>query len=394
MKSPTTRILLCADHPVAGQDLRASLEEASFSVDWQSLETPLSKEELSRFHLILIQQNRPPEASLKKTAQFRAQMGDRFIPILYVTLDGSPQARQASFEAGADAYVIRPFTPGELRCQVQALLRIKEIHDRLEEKTAEVHRINRRLHQAYQQIDQELELARRIQMSFLPQTLPEVPRLQFAVHYMLCGRVGGDFYDLFRLDENHVAFYVADAMGHGVPASLLTIFVKKGVRAKEVFGQHYRLVPPSEVLEKLNRDLIDQALSDNPFITMIYGLLNHQENTLGFARAGHPYPLYIPKVGEPVFWQQEGSLLGVFDTQYALQTHSLNPGDKVLIYSDGMDNAHFGGRPAGAESLLACAAKHRDLDIKEFVARLPRELFDQATQTDDLTLLGIEATSA
>src|SRR5207237_2111537 len=120
--------------------------------------------------------------------------------------------------------------------------------------------INKRLQQAYQQIDQELELAQRLQTSFLPQTLPQVPHVRFAVTYRPCGHVGGDFYDVFRLDERHVGFYVADAMGHGVPASLLTIFVKKSVRAKEISGQSYRLVPPDEVLAKLNRDLIEQAL--------------------------------------------------------------------------------------------------------------------------------------
>src|SRR6202030_3840730 len=132
----------------------------------------------------------------------------------------------------------------------------------------EVNRINKRLQAAYQQIDMELELARRIQESFLPQTLPDLPEVRFAVHYEPCGRVGGDFYDVFRLDEKHLGFYIADAMGHGVPASLLTIFVKKGVRAKEISGQQYRLVPPGEVLQRLNRDLIQQELSDNPFITM------------------------------------------------------------------------------------------------------------------------------
>src|SRR2546421_8139 len=120
----------------------------------------------------------------------------------------------------------------------------------------------------------------RLQWPSLPKALPGWAGARFAVHYSRCGRVGGDFYDVFRLDESHVGLYVADAMGHGVPASLLTIFVKKGVRAKEVFGKQYRLVPPDEVLSRLNRELIDQQLSESPFITMIYGLFNHQQGTL------------------------------------------------------------------------------------------------------------------
>ena len=179
-------------------------------------------------------------------------------------------------------------------------------------------------------------------------------------------------------------------MGHGVPASLLTIFVKKGVRAKEVFGKEYRLVPPSEVLGKLNRDLVEQAMPDHPFITMVYVLYNHREQTLTFARAGHPYPLHVPRDGEPRLWQVEGSLLGVFDTTFPVQSQSVRPGDKVVLYSDGIDGACFDGRAAGNESLLACATRHRDLPIQEFVAALARDLFGKGSQPDDLTLLGWE----
>src|SRR5262249_21677321 len=251
----------------------------------------------------------------------------------------------------------------------------------------------KRLQQAYAQIDHELELARRLQESFLPQKLPEVPLARFAVHYLLCGQVGGDFYDVFRLDENHVGLYVADAMGHGVPASLLTIFIKKGVRAKEVFGHQYRLVPPGEVLQRLNKDLITQPLPDTPFITMVYVLFNHQDGTLHFSRAGHPYPLHVPRAGALQLWQGEGLLLGVFEAQFSDRTHRLVPGDKVLLYSDGGDGACFEDRPPGTESLLACAERHRALPIQPFVEHLARDLFGAGTPPDDLTLLGVEMLS-
>jgi sigma-B regulation protein RsbU (phosphoserine phosphatase) len=274
--------------------------------------------------------------------------------------------------------------------QVEALLRIKQRHDQLAARAAEAGRVSKRLQAAYQQIDQELELARRIQESFLPQSLPELPRVRFAVKYRPCGQVGGDFYDVFRLDERHVGFYVADAMGHGVPASLLTIFVKKGVRAKEISGQSYRLVPPDEVLQKLNRDLIEQALADMPFITMVYALFDHAEGTLRFSRAGHPHPLYLPVDGLPRLWQLNGSLLGVFDTHFHVQTERLNPGDKLLLYTDGMDGAAFAQQPVGLASLLAAAERFRAAPIDELVERLAQDLFTQTRQGDDLTILGLE----
>jgi sigma-B regulation protein RsbU (phosphoserine phosphatase) len=380
--------LLCAAEPAAVADLRPLLESTRCHVVWHPLGTP--DPDLAGLHLALIDASGIDGEALHFCRRLRGRLADSFVPVLYLTGDATPAGRLAPFEAGADAYLLRPFAPGELLAQVRALLRIKEVHDRLAEKTAEIHRINRRLQQAYGQIDAELELARRIQMSFLPQTLPEVAGVRFAVQYTLCGRVGGDFYDVFRLDESHVGLYVADAMGHGVPASLLTLFVKKGVRPKEVFGQQYRLVPPGEVLGRLNRDLVDQAMPDHPFITMVYALYDHREQTVSFARAGHPHPLHVPREGEPRLWQVEGSLLGVFDTTFPVQTRLVRPGDKVILYSDGVEGASFEGRAVGSESLLACAARHRDLPIQEFVVALGRDLFGKGSQPDDLTLLGLE----
>jgi sigma-B regulation protein RsbU (phosphoserine phosphatase) len=383
------RVLLCADDPAAVEDVRRLLDSARCQVVWHAIggADPAPAE----VQLAVIDGSRGGDAALRFCRRLRQRAGDAFVPVLYLTADAAPEARLAPFEVGADTYLLRPFAPGELLAQVRAFLRLRAVHDRLAEKTAEVHRVNRRLQQAYGQIDAELELARRIQMSFLPQSLPEVAGARFAVHYRLCGRVGGDFYDLFRLDESHVGLYVADAMGHGVPASLLTIFVKKGVRAKEVAGQTYRLVPPGEVLGRLNRDLVEQAMPDHPFITMVYVLYDHREQSLTFARAGHPYPLYVPGDGEPRLWQVEGSLLGVFDTAFPVQSQRLRPGDKVVVYSDGIDGASYEGRAAGTESLLACAARHRALPVEEFVAALARDLFGEGSQPDDLTLLGLEA---
>src|SRR5262249_21261579 len=159
----------------------------------------------------------------------------------------------------------------------------------------------------------DLTLARRLQASFLPRSLPAVGPVRFAVSYRPVGHVGGDFYDVFRLDELHVGFYVADAMGHGVPASLLTIFLKKAVQPKELSGAGYGLVPPEEVLARLTRELIGQGLAELPFITMVYGLLNCRDGRLDFARAAHPHPVYVPRDGEPQQWQTPGTLLGVFE---------------------------------------------------------------------------------
>ncbi|HXG11294.1 MAG TPA: SpoIIE family protein phosphatase [Gemmataceae bacterium] len=389
LPSDSSRILLCAASPTAAADVRRLLEEAGLHVADHFYHVPVP-DDLADYHLAVLEGCGEEEAALAFCRRLRSRLADRLLPILFITDDRAPHARLASLEGGADTYLLRPFSPAELLGQVRAFLRLKELHERLSEKTAEVRRINHRLRQAYQTIDQELELARRVQLSFLPPSLPEVPECRFAVHYDLRGKVGGDFYDVFRLDESHLGFYVADAVGHGVAASLLTIFVKKGVRAKDVIGRQYRLVPPNEVLQRLNRDLVAQAMAEAPFITMVYALLDHRTGTLHFARAGHPHPLYLPCEGPPQLWQVEGSLMGVFDIEFPVQVRQLHPGDKLLLYSDGIDAARFEDQPSGIVSLLACAARHRQLPIEAFVERLATDLFREGGQPDDLTLLGLE----
>ena len=218
IRTSSAPILLCADHAPPGDDVRCALEQAGYRLHLHANGTPL--EEPWLFGVIVIDAAQAAERARSLCHTLRERLTDAFVPIVMVMNDAAPEARLATLECGADAYVLRPFAKQELLGQVEAFLRLKHRHDHLAEKSAEVNRVNKRLQAAYHQIDQELELARRIQESFLPQSLPDVPHVRFAVHYQPCGRVGGDFYDVFRLDERHIGLYIADAMGHGVPASL------------------------------------------------------------------------------------------------------------------------------------------------------------------------------
>lgn len=386
--APSCPLLLCADS-TAGPEVRAALEQAGFDVALKAVNDSETVNG-SAARLVLIDGTTDADGALKLCRRLRTRFDDPFVPILFVAPGDAPGTQRASLECGADSFLPWPFEPADLIAQVHALLRIKDRHDQLTAKASETHRLNKRLQAANQLIDQELELARRIQESFLPQSMPQLSKVRLAARYRLCGRVGGDFYDVFRLDEQHLGLYVADAMGHGVAASLLTIFVKTSVQPKDIAGQSYRLVPPNEVLERLNRAMIQQALSETPFITMAYALFNWQSGVFHFARAGHPYPLYLPREGPPTLWQIEGSLLGVFDTRYQVQAHELHSGDKVLLYTDGMDGAAFAAHPVGLPSLLAAAEQYRRLPIDELVDRLSSDLFGQTRQTDDLTVLGLE----
>src|SRR5262245_45529841 len=153
----TPRILLCADSPQAVEEVRPLLEQAGFGVRCHLL-GGADPDDVAAYSLVLLDGHQGNGEALRLCRRLRGRLADRFLPLLYVTADPSPAARLASLENGADTYLLWPFAPGELLAQVQVFLRIKEGHDRLAETSAEVNRINKRLQQAYQQIDQELDL--------------------------------------------------------------------------------------------------------------------------------------------------------------------------------------------------------------------------------------------
>jgi phosphoserine phosphatase RsbU/P len=388
MTAPVASLVFCSAEATTVDDLRSALADAGMNVPVRSPDELTSRPDAGP--IVLVDGGADFESALAICRRLGRSSNDGFAPVVLLTGQEAAGLRRRALDAGADLLVPRSLAPADFLAQLLALVRLKDRQDQVGAKAAEAQRVHKRLQATYQQIETELELASRLQQSFLPQSLPELPEVKFAVEYRPCGQVGGDFYDIFRLDEHHYGFYVADAMGHGVGASLLTIFVKKGVRAKDIIGQSYRLVPPDEVLQRLNHDFIEQALSDTPFITMVYGLFNFRDGTLQFSRAGHPYPLYIPSDGPAQLWQMEGSLLGVFATQYRLRTHVLRPGDKVLFYTDGLDAAGFAAQPVGIPSLLAAAEHFRHLPIDQLVQRLSIDLFGSTKQNDDLTLFGME----
>ena len=346
------RLLFCS--PAAdGAATRQVLQKSGAGVD--SLKPgQVEPGSLALYDAIILEGKAADHEVWQLCRRCRAHASDDFVPILI--LAGDPGARLLGLQAGADACLTLPVAPAELDAQVQALIRLKKLFDRAHERTDELVLAHKKLRQAYQQVGQELELARRLQQSLLPQTLPRVPGVRFAVNFRPCGRVGGDFYDVFRLDEAHIGFFVADVMGHGVPACLLTMFLKSALRPKEIVDRTYRLAPPDEVLHHLNREILHQELAENPFIAMVYGLYNVPERRLIFARAGHPHPLLVPRSGPLRFLEVHGSLLGIFETEFSVHAEKLNLGDKVLFSTDGLESAE-----TTSKTLMARVPEHRFL---------------------------------
>ena len=214
------------------------------------------------------------------------------------------------------------------------------------------------------QLDEEMRLAARLQRDLLPRRLPEVGSARFGVLYRPAGWVSGDIYDVARLDETHVGFYVADAVGHGMPAALLTMFIKRALPTKRIVGHHYEIIPPHESLGELNTAICEQNFSSCQFCTAIYCVLDVSDLTLTYARAGHPEPFLIHADGAMSNLSVPGSLLGVFpEERYQSAVIRLSPGDRMVLYSDGIEDA--------LASTIGDTGRFRELLAS--VSRAPRE---------------------
>lgn len=241
-------------------------------------------------------------------------------------------------------------------------------------------------------LDEELKLAARVQQDFLPRSLPQLANVRFATLFRPAGFVSGDLYDVMRLDESHVGIYMADAVGHGMPAALLTMFLKNALVTKEIFPGGYRLLSPGEAMARLNESLVQQELSQATFATAVYATLDTRALTLTLARGGHPNPLRLTKSGELLALSPEGSLLGIFPGETFEQTSAqLEPGDRIILFSDGVEVAFSPEMPGDTEQWKRELIARRHLPTAQLMAEMGA-LIDAAGNPprDDVTMIMID----
>jgi sigma-B regulation protein RsbU (phosphoserine phosphatase) len=252
-------------------------------------------------------------------------------------------------------------------------------------------------------IDEELRLAAQLQREFLPASLPAIGDVHFEVLFRPAGYVSGDIYDVLRLDENHIGFFLGDAVGHGVPAALMTMYIKRSLLTKQVdpgSERGYRIIPPAESLARLNKDMCEQNEGDGKvrFATACYGVINCKTREVEFARAGHPYPMILRTDGSVDTITPEGAMLGVFaEEEYETAFTTLGEGDRFVIFSDGFEVAF----PEDREEANQQNPDRRPQFETEFkdlargpaaraIARLEAKLDQQAgslNQEDDMTIV-------
>lgn len=199
--------------------------------------------------------------------------------------------------------------------------------------------LNRRLNEAYNAIDRELKTVGDIQRSLLPMDLPDTPGLEWATHYQTSKNAGGDYYDFFNLPGGCLGILIADVSGHGTPAAVVMAVLHALAHQLPDSSQ------PSAVLSHLNRELTRRYTSNGMFATAFYAVYEPKGRKLTFSSAGHNPPrLRVGFAGDggPILSleQAQGLPLGVMDdAEYPEYTVTLDPGDAVVFYTDGITEA-------------------------------------------------------
>jgi sigma-B regulation protein RsbU (phosphoserine phosphatase) len=187
---------------------------------------------------------------------------------------------------------------------------------------------------------------------------------------------------------------MADAVGHGMPAALLTMFIKNAMVLKQITADGYRLLDPGEALGKLNDSMVEQNLSHATFATAVYGMVDSKTLTCRFARAGHPSPLLMRADGSVQCLETEGGLLGIFeDESYMSAEIQLQKGDRVFVYSDGMEVAFAEDQSFDSTQWRRELTNRRELSTEQLLTELSGMLDSETGSLqprDDVSMIVVE----
>ncbi len=240
----------------------------------------------------------------------------------------------------------------------------------------------------------EMELASHLQGAFLPQHLPVKKGIDVAWEYIPSDFLAGDMINVTMIDDSHMAFYLLDVMGHGISAALNAFAINYFIRSSGNADEVVYALQPGELLTRLNAKFSDFYLTESYF-TIFYGVVDLSTNDLTYAKGGHPSPLLLHEDGVVASLDQGDMPLGILaDTKYQAYQVMLQPGDKLLLYSDGlteMMNDH--NEMFSVERVKNLMIQHKDVNIHQLLKVVLEQLrfySGRDSWNDDVTLIGLE----
>ncbi len=299
----------------------------------------------------------------------------RNIPVVLITSLSSTEDKVNGLEAGCDDFLSKPINDIELTARVRSLLRLKDYTDELAVKNI-----------AFQK---EIRLASKVQEKILPSDVPDTKGFDIDFRYIPCFMVGGDFYYFMPFSEKKLGVFVADVVGHGMQAALITMILKTLL---DNFIEQNKT--PSELLSEMNLQLINILGGKFTYVTAVYTILDLEENKIIYASAGHPAG-YLCRNGNVDFLKTKGYVMGLFENAvFETKEQDLKPGDQILLYTDGAFEAEDSSfQIFGDEKLLAVFKDNCEKSSKEINEKIIQELKDFIGDnefSDDVNLIAIK----
>jgi len=375
--SDTARVLVADDQPDILEALRWLLAGEGYDAQFvDSTAAVLDRLQNGSFDLLLMDLNYSRDTTsgregLALIPQVREQ--DPALPIVVMTGWGSVDTAVQAMRLGAKSFVQKPWDDNALR----------EIVGREIDDGRAARRQDRKQHR-------EREEARLIQRALLPSTMPQTAGVRLASSWQPADGVGGDCFDVIT-SGSEVGVAIADVAGKGMPAALLMSNLQAAVRA---FAQGAaEPAPPATICSNVNRLLCRHMVSGR-FVTFCFAWIDPARQSLVYANAGHNPPLLLRRDGEILRLGEGGMVMGVFaDAAFSQAELSLQPGDRLLFYTDGITEApNADGEEFGEERLEAAGRTAPDRSaeaIKDYVlAQLAA--FTGGSFADDATLIVVE----
>jgi serine phosphatase RsbU (regulator of sigma subunit) len=327
--------------------------------------------------LILLDVMMPEMDGYEVCTHLKADQATREIPVIFLTGQTSAEDETKGFEVGAVDYVHKPFSPAVVKARVRSHILLREARAQLANQLLA--------------INAELEMARQIQLSILPQTLPKLAGLDIAARFLPMTSVAGDFYDFIAVDDTHLGILIADVSGHGLPSALIASMLQVALTAQVNYA-----CEPAKVLSGLNRALCGKFTQN--FVTAAYVYVDVEKNSMRYAGAGHPpLLLYRASSGKASKVLENGLVLGMFpEATYEILELALEPGDRIALYTDGiLEATNPAQEQFGTDRFMRFMENNRSLRAGQFadafleeISRWLEQSPDQGQQ-DDITLMVI-----
>ena len=366
------RVLVADDQPDVLEALRWLLTGEGYEPEFvSSTDAVLERLRERPFDLLLMDLNYSRDTTsgregLELIPKVRAL--DASLPIVVMTGWGSVDTAVEAMRHGARSFVQKPWEDVTLLEILQ-----REIEEAQATKRSDARQ------------KREFEDARLIQRGLLPTTTPQLDGLALASSWQPANGVGGDCFDMLTFGVGAMGVYIADVAGKGVPAALLMSNLQAAVRAFAQDG-----AAPGSVCTSVNR-LLCRNMASGRFVTFCYTRIDIAAGKLTYANAGHNPPLLIRANGAIDKLSPGGTVLGVFDeSTYEQGDFALRPGDRLVLYTDGItEGRNAEGDELGEEGLAASASAHRALGADAMLAAMLRDIeaFNGGTYEDDATLI-------